>query len=294
LSPRTTDAYRARFEKVIDYVDSHLAEDLDLARLSDVAACSRYHFLRQFSELFGIGVYKYVQLIRLKRASQQLAFRFDLSVFDIALDSGYDSPESFARAFKKNLGQTPSDFRKQPQWTPWHAVYQPLSQLRSATMPIPPAPREVRLVDVEETPVAVLEHRGDPNLIGDSIRRFIAWRKQNHLPPTRHATYNILYDDPYQVDPRDYRFDLCVATERDIAENPFGIVKKMIPAGRCAVLRHTGSDDTLERSVSYLYAEWLPQSGEEPRDFPLYLQRVLFFPDVPEHQAIVDIFLPIK
>ncbi|GLQ97702.1 AraC family transcriptional regulator [Dyella mobilis] len=294
MSPRSIDTYRARFERVLDYIDAHLAEDLDLARLGDLAACSKYHFLRQFSELFGVGVYKYVQLNRLKRASQQLAFRLDLPVIEIALDSGYDSPESFARAFKKNLGQTPTEFRKQPQWTPWHAIYQPLAQLRNASMPTPAHPRHVQLIDFQETPVAVLEHRGDPNLIGDSIRNFIAWRKQNHLPPARHATYNILYDDPYEVEPQDYRFDLCVATTQDIAENPFGIVKKTIPAGRCAVLRHVGSDDTLPQSVTYLYAEWLPQSGEEPRDFPLYLQRVRFFPDVPENEAIVDIFLPIE
>jgi AraC family transcriptional regulator len=58
-------------------------------------------------------------------------------------------------------------------------------------------------------------------------------------------------------------------------------------------LRHIGSDDTLEESLYYLFSEWLPQSGETQRDFPLYLQRVKFFPDVPENEAIVDIFLPL-
>ncbi|WP_408605894.1 hypothetical protein [Mastigocladopsis repens] len=43
-----------------------------------------------------------------------------------------------------------------------------------------------------------------------------------------------------------------------------------------------------------MYSIWLPLSGEEPRDFPLYLQRVSFFPDVPEYEAITDIFLPLK
>jgi AraC family transcriptional regulator len=68
----------------------------------------------------------------------------------------------------------------------------------------------------------------------------------------------------------------------------------VIPGGRCAVLRHVGSDDTLPVSVRYLYKEWLPNSDEEPRDFPLYFERVRFFPDVPEHEAITDVFLPLK
>jgi DNA gyrase inhibitor GyrI len=48
------------------------------------------------------------------------------------------------------------------------------------------------------------------------------------------------------------------------------------------------------QTLKYLYATWLPASGEELRDFPLYLQRVRFFPDVPEHEAIVDVFLPLR
>jgi AraC family transcriptional regulator len=46
--------------------------------------------------------------------------------------------------------------------------------------------------------------------------------------------------------------------------------------------------------VIYLYAEWLPNSGEELRDYPLYFQRIRFFPDVPEHEAVTDIFLPLR
>ncbi len=291
---RPADAYRARFQKVFDYIDAHLSEDLGVARLSQVAAFSKHHFLRQFSELYGIGVYQYVQLTRLKRASHRLAFRDSQSVIDIALDSGYDNPESFSRAFKKSIGQTPSEFRKQPQWGPWHATYQPLADLRTKSMKIETQALQIRLVDVEEMKVAVLEHRGDPNHLGDSIRKFIAWRKQNQLRPDRNATFNILYDDPHEVDPDNYRFDLCVATDQVIEDNPFGIVSKIIPAGRCAVLRHIGSDDNLHQSISYLYSQWLPQSGEEPRDFPLYLQRIHFFPDVPEHEVITDVFLPLR
>ena len=154
--------------------------------------------------------------------------------------------------------------------------------------------RPIRIVDFPETKVAAWEHRGDPNRIGDSIRTFIAWRKRQHLHPSRYATFNIFYDDPYQVAPADYRVDLCVAIDGDMTGDGTGTVSKILPAGRCAVLRHIGSDDHLHASISYLYSEWLPQSGEEPRDFPLFVQRVRFYPDVPEHEAVVDIFLPLK
>jgi AraC family transcriptional regulator len=44
----------------------------------------------------------------------------------------------------------------------------------------------------------------------------------------------------------------------------------------------------------HLYASWLPTSGEELRDFPLFMQRLKFFPDVPDSEAQTDIYLPLK
>jgi AraC family transcriptional regulator len=293
LSTTSAEHYRARFRKVLEYIDAHLGEELTVEILSGIAAFSKYHFHRQFSELFGIGVYRYVQLRRLKRASWQLAFRCDHSITGIAFANGYEGPESFARAFRKSIGQSPSGFRKQPQWNSWHVIYQPLNELRSHHMKPAKRTDQVGIVDSPTTRVAVFRHRGDPRLIGDSVRNFIAWRKQNRLHPRVSATFNILYDNPEEVAPADYRLDLCAATDCDVSDNPYGVIAGDIPGGRCAVLRHIGSDDTLGETIRFLYAAWLPQSGEALRDFPIYLQRVKFFPDVPENEAITDVFLPL-
>ena len=153
---------------------------------------------------------------------------------------------------------------------------------------------EVRLVYFEETRVAALEHRGDPAALADSIRKFIAWRSENRLPPAKHATFNLLSDDPADVPPEEFRFDLCVETDIAEASMRDGIVPKVIPGGRCALLRHIGSDDTLGDAIRWLYATWLPDSGETPRDFPLFVKRERFFPDVPEHEAVTDIYLPLE
>jgi len=72
------------------------------------------------------------------------------------------------------------------------------------------------------------------------------------------------------------------------------VVEFNIPAGRCAMLRHVGSDDQLGRSISHLYSNWLPGSDEELRDFPLFMQRLAFFPDVPDSEAVTDIYLPLR
>jgi AraC family transcriptional regulator len=293
LTAADAEAYLARFRRVLEHIDAHPDQDLSVEQLSRVAAFSKFHFHRQFSALFGMGVYDYVQLHRLKRASYRLAFRTEQPVLEIALDSGYEGPEAFSRAFKKRVGQTPSEFRKQPQWEPWHQTYQPVGELRSHHMKPTHQAAEVQVIHFPETKVAMLEHHGDPQRIGDSVRAFIAWRKQQGLPPSRSATFNILHDDPSSVPPEQHRFGLCAATDREVAENPQGVVGSTLPGGRCARLRHVGSDDTLAQAVRFLYAHWLPQSGEQLRDAPLFLQRVRFFPDVPEHEAVTDVFLPL-
>ncbi|WP_437736039.1 AraC family transcriptional regulator [Sorangium sp. So ce1335] len=289
-------AYIARFRRVLEHIDAHLDEDLTLDRLSGVAAFSKYHFQRQFSELFGMGVHEYVKLLRLRRASYRLALpeREQARIIDIALASGYESHEAFSRAFKKAFDQTPSEFRDQPRWDPWHATHERLRGTRVLPLQAAHRPEDVSVVRFDEARVAAFEHRGDPKRILESVRKLIAWRKENRLPPRLSATFNILYDDPAGTPAEAYRMDLCAGTHRPVSENPFGVVEKTIPGGRCAVLRHTGCDDTLYEAVKYLYATWLPASGEEPRDFPLFLRRLRFFPDVPDHEAVTDVFLPLQ
>jgi AraC family transcriptional regulator len=210
-----------------------------------------------------------------------------------ALDSGFAGPEAFSRAFKQRIGQTPSAFRKEPQWTFWQMALSPINHARSAQMKSKFIEVHVRIDDFPETPVAVLEHYGDPALIGDSIRRFIAWRKQAGLTPKDCATFNILHADPENIAPEDYRLDLCAATNRPIPPNDRGVISGVIPKGRCAALRVTGSSDDLRPAASFLYADWLPRSGEQIRDFPMFVQRLTFFPDVPECEALTEVFLPL-
>src|ERR1700683_1560362 len=108
--------YLVRLQRVIDYIDQHLDGDLDLETVSRVAAFSKFHFHRQFTATFGLSVHRYVQLARLKRASGWLVSGGARSVTEIAMDAGYDAPDAFARAFRRWFEQSPSSFRKSPDW----------------------------------------------------------------------------------------------------------------------------------------------------------------------------------
>ena len=292
-SASTIERYLERFARVLAHIEANSETALSIDDLSEIAAFSRHHFHRQFSGFLGMSAYRYLQFMRMRRASWRLAFRPELSVNDIALATGYEGPEAFARAFRQYAGQSPSEFRHQPDWAEWHSRFRPFIQLRQTTMNTIAAPPVVRVTTFTATRVAKLEHRGSAQRLGDSIRKFIEWRKANKLPPRVSATFNIVHNDPDETPPEEFRFDLCAATDRPIDANDAGVTEFVIPGGRCALLRHRGSDDQLGRSVMHLYANWLPASGEELRDFPLFMQRVKFFPEVPDGEAETDIYLPL-
>ena len=285
--------YHARMRRVLDHMDRHLDGDLDLDTVSGIAAFSKYHFHRQFTATFGLSVHRYVQLARMKRASYRLAYRDAQSITDIAMDAGYDAPDAFARAFRQRLGQSPSSFRQSPDWETWLVAFGPLDNARNKLMQKTYTFDDVTIRDVPPIAVAIMEHRGDPVTIGATIQRFIAWRKTAGLPPRTSPTFTVFHSDPRTTPPADYRMDLCVGTDRSFPAED-GIEAGAIPGGRCAVLRIVGHTDDLEPAALYLYRDWLPASGEEARDFPLYCQRLLLFPDVPEHEAVADLFLPLK
>lgn len=288
------DRYRARMLKVLDHIDRRLDGDLDLDAVASVAAFSKFHFHRQFKATFGLSLHRYVQLARLRRASGRLADRAGPSITEIAFDAGYQTPDAFARAFRQRLRQSPSGFRKSPDWEPWLQAFRPFHSARSRIMPAVFDPHQVTVRDVGPTRVAVFEHRGDPAGLDVTLKRFIAWRRAAGLSPRTSPTFNVWHSEKRPVDPADYRMDLCVglAPDQPLPPPDAGVRIGEIPGGRCAVLRVTGDTHDLEPAALYLYREWLPASGEEMRDFPLYCQR--FLVDGPEPGGAADLFLPLR
>jgi len=281
-------AYAERFNRVFGYIDRHLDSPLSVDELSRQACFSRFHFQRQFTEHVGMSVTRYVQVMRLRRASYQLAFQQQRKIIDIGLEAGFENPESFTRAFKKCIGQTPSQFRTRPAWQPWNERMQLPERERSRSM-------EVNVVDFDETLIATLEHRGAPERIFDSVRQFIDWRMESGLSPVATSrTFGMVYSDPETTPPEEFRFDVCGEVNTPVPENSQGVLNKCIPAGRCATVRHHGSTDRIGESVWFLYRDWLPDSGEELRDFPLFFHYIKRVPDVAEHEQVTDVYLPLK
>lgn len=288
MSDLLSAAYSERLRRICDHIERHLDEPLSLEALSRMAHSSPFHFHRQFTAWSGLPLYRYIQWLRLRRASWRLAFNPQDKVIDIALDAGFQNPESFTRAFKTAFGQSPRQFRQTPDWATWHQRVPKLALQEQHVM-------DVKIVEFPQTNVAMLTHQGHPDRVNDSAATFIEWRRTTGLSPVASSqTYGIAWHDPQTTPPEQFRFDICGSVSEPIPENAFGVVNAEIPGGRCAVLRHQGSLDSLSDSVWSLFREWLPGSGETPRDFPVFFQYLNFVHEVPEHALLTDIYLPLR
>ncbi len=98
-------------QNAINYIEEHLTEEINYDKVAEEAACSSFYFQRIFGVLCDISLGEYIRNRRLTLAGNELNAT-DIKVIDIALKYGYESPESFTRAFSKFHGITPSEAKK--------------------------------------------------------------------------------------------------------------------------------------------------------------------------------------
>ena len=106
------DQYLARINRVIDYIEAHLTETLSLQRLAAIACFSPFHFHRTFAGAVGETLNQFINRVRIERAASQLITSPHKSITAIALDSGFSSSATFARAFKGMYGMSASQWRE--------------------------------------------------------------------------------------------------------------------------------------------------------------------------------------
>ncbi|NIF18444.1 AraC family transcriptional regulator [Pantoea sp. Cy-639] len=280
--------YQKRFDAVLAYIEDNLEGDLSVETLSAVAHFSVFHFHRQFSAFVGVPVARYVQLMRLRRAAHRLAGTARQSVLEAALGAGFDSPEAFSRAFRRAFGVSPSVFRRAPAWQHWNAVFAIPHFSRSITM-------QVRIIDFAEVRLAALEHRGAPGQVSETVRRFIDWRQRSGQSPVATSrSFGIPWNNPDTTAPEDFCFSVCGELREALMANSDGVRELILPAGRCAVVRHVGSPDHIGETIYPIYRDWLPASGEELRDHPLFFHYLSIYPQTPLEQWQTDIHIPLR
>lgn len=331
-----------RLDKVADAIVKAPELGSDLSRLASLACTSEYHLHRAFNAKFGINIGAYARQLRLHESAYKLAFRPQKRILDIAIEAGFGSHESYAKAFKKHYNQSPSSSRKTPNVEALHQGAQitsliisnekgPSVLMKTSNDNVNSASEnstsesyqlDVSVIQFPALDIAMMMHIGPPSRIMSTVSEFIAWRRENKLPPSSSRTFNLLFDDPDNTPHESYRFGVAcqivlpistpistptlmpsstpvrtsnaIETCQSTDTNHPSVTTTTIPEGYCAKVRHIGTDAELGAVVHALYHQWLPDTQFELRDFPIFLERIRFFPDVAAHEAITDVFLPIE
>ena len=101
-----------QLQRILDYIDAHLAEEIRLSDLSGLLDMSHFHFSRQFKQSLGISPHQYLLQQRIEKAKTLLTAT-DQRVTDIAFTCGFSSSSHLSRQFKQLVGISPRSFRKQ-------------------------------------------------------------------------------------------------------------------------------------------------------------------------------------
>ena len=269
--------YEKRVNRVIDHVREHLSEDLSLERLAQVAAFSPFHFHRIFRAITNETLFAFIQRLRLERAAVTLIHHRDESVLAVALDHGFSSAATFARAFRGHFGMSATAWRaggaehwskrSKPNRKPSKAERRGRRHGSPQT-----SKKDTMNVAVRELPryrVAYMRYVGPygPHGIPELWKRFRTWMETRGLLGPDSIKLGIGHDDPDVTAPEKCRYDACVVVPESFAGDKWVNVIS-VPGGKYAVGEFIGTADKIREAWEALYRSWLPGSGYQPDDRP--------------------------
>ncbi len=271
--------HAARIARALRHVDAHLAGDLSLDVLADVAALSRFHFSRVFRGLTGEGVADAVRRTRLNRAAiLVVATRDPLAA--IAARVGFGHPDSFDRAFASAFGTTPFQMRQTGRLPP------PLLPPQKGLMTM--FPSELRTAP--DTTLAAVPHKGAYPRIGIAFGTLMI-RMQHAGVAGTGPCYGLYYDDPAETPVAELRAHAgqqIAAT----ATLPADLDRVVIPGGRFLVVTCIGPFSKLPEAWAWAYARALPEAGLDPRDAVPFERYVSMDGAAPE-DSVTEIWVPV-
>lgn len=268
-SRRNQAEYDRRMHAVIEHIDRHLDQDLDLATLAGVANFSDFHFHRLFHAWMREPLGEYVRRRRLEVAALRLRSQPKTPVLQVALAVGFGSAEAFTRSFRARFACSPTEWRNSKCDQAMSKTDQVPRRLADENGAMKVKPLTVKLQDRKAVTVAYLRHTGPygRGITEFWMKRVAPWMEANNLMDR--PRYGVALDDPHATQPEQCRYDACV----EISPNQIlaGDAKeKVLPGGKYAVLEFRGPIATIGEAWDYLLGDWLPKSGLELDSRPMF------------------------
>jgi AraC family transcriptional regulator len=281
--------YARALDRVTVAIEAHVEQPLDLARLAEVACLSAHHFHRVYHAMRGETLAATVQRIRLQRAAWWLA-NSQQPVEAIAQRCGYAGAASFIRRFRLAYGSTPAAYRRS-------GPHQMFRAAGATQAPVATPDLQVELRQLPAQQLVVVPHRGPYIRIGEAFERLLSHvarqGRSATTPRPAPCLVGVYLDDPATVSASTLRSMAGLQVADAAAWQP-PLQAWRLPAGRCAVLRYRGPYASMHAAYRWLFGQWLPQSGQQPADHPLYEVYLNDPRQVAPADLLTDIHLPLR
>jgi len=245
--PRMLD--HPRIARAVRMIERTPATSTTLEDVAEHLGLSPFHFQRLFQEIMGESPTAYMRRTRLDRAAMNLQMSTQ-SITHIALNAGYASHEAFIRAFQRQFGLTPSDYRSAAQ----------------KILPTPPRPRNedlsrAKVAQRAEIKLLAMRFYGSYALIEENWRRFAEYLVQIGFPLSEAQPVGVILDTPL-ITPGDLvRYD-CAVVDQGFSAGRTALSPLEFRPGRYVSIRHQGPYAEIFRTYEFVSVDWLAASGE--------------------------------
>lgn len=284
--------YTQGLQNAIDYIENHLTENIDCCDVAGHAGFSSFYFQKIFNVLCDCSLGEYIRNRRLTLAGAELNAT-NARVIDVAMKYGYESPESFTRAFVKFHGITPSQAKKNDSVLKSFSRLSVEINLKGGSI--------MNYKIVKKDAFKVLEKISKQSIYDSENINTIPdfWSKSHNdgtvatlLSKTSDRTF--IYGICYNNEPTDSKtFDYSIAAKYDGTEIPDGFTVKEIPKRTWAVFTCEGAmPEAMQKTWHKISAEFFPAANYEPTyelDIEAYTAGDMSSPDYKS-----EIWVPVK
>lgn len=308
MKEETRSFYEVVVQKTVERIVRGLDEALDLVELARMAGLSPLHFHRIFRGIVGETPLELHRRLRLERAALRLVST-ESTIASVAFEAGYETHESFTRAFREAYAASPREFRERAAQPGSRCAPGGLRYELAARCGVHFAERgdavvrlvmsqggtvmEVVIEIVPEQRVGAVPHVGPYNEISKAFQRLgeIAARSglMRESAPAMVAVY---HDDPEATPSGELRSDAGVVVPRDV-ELPKELKELRLTAGRYARYTHVGPYAQLGDAWANFMGGWLPKSGYRAADglcYELYRNSPM---TAQPHDLRTDLYIPL-
>ena len=279
----TYNDYVQRINKVVAYINNHLDETLDLKTLANEAALSDFHFHRIFKALKGEAIGGYITRLRLEATARLLRYT-TLTIEEIAFNIGYETPASLSKAFKKQYGISPTEYRTNKD------TYIMKKEIINPDLALK-APKIVTLEPKNLIYVALTGAYGSLDY-GKAYEQLWAVIKAQKLFTKGIESICISYDDPKITEGSLQRSDVCLAIHKPATPQE-EVSCKTLAGGKYAVFFYQGCYENLSQ-VYDTAVRWVIDHQYTLREEPFFEKYLNDARRTPKEKLKTEIYIPIN